>query len=254
MLAMQSSAGWTGGRDPESDGKGHEPTIAMNTVRTLKDLDKHAEEFDFPILDNAYVEFGAARLTVFADSTDWLIVFEVLGFSIREVEFVIDLYVFGSCVERQGYVGEEIPLTSIPSQPLYDRDTNEFIADRGSWSIQHNGEVLSFSPTPDEYEGAGIAVNRVFREIDLLRFLIFRLGPKSLMLDDEVLLSRFPKCPKMRKLIQTFDWHHPDVSGGEKPSATKSMQSLLLAISDKDPALFDSGIPNTLWKFWSNNG
>jgi hypothetical protein len=46
----------------------------MNTTQILKDLDKHAREFNFPVLDNAYVEFAAARLTAFRSDKDWLLV------------------------------------------------------------------------------------------------------------------------------------------------------------------------------------
>ncbi len=50
----------------------------MNTKQILEDLDKHAFEFNFPMLDNAYVEYAAARLSAFRGIKDWLIVFEVL--------------------------------------------------------------------------------------------------------------------------------------------------------------------------------
>ena len=33
----------------------------MDTNQILEDLDKHASEFNFPVLDNAYVEFAATR-------------------------------------------------------------------------------------------------------------------------------------------------------------------------------------------------
>ena len=80
----------------------------MNTRQILEDLDKHAAEFNFPVLDNAYVEFAATRLSAFHGAEDWLIVFEVLGFSTREVGFVDDLYAYGSCVAKGGFVDAEV--------------------------------------------------------------------------------------------------------------------------------------------------
>ena len=106
----------------------------MNTNQILEDLDKHAFEFSFPVLDNAYVEFAAIRLTAFRGARDWFICFEVLGFSIREIAFVDDLYAYGSCIEKEGFSGEEIPLTSTEEQPIFDRETNECIADWSGWS------------------------------------------------------------------------------------------------------------------------
>src|SRR5437868_6691471 len=108
----------------------------MDVKQVLSDLDKHASEFNFPVFDNAYVEYGAARLSAFKSNIDWLIVFEVLGFDTRQVQFVNGLYAFGSCIERQGIVGEEIPLRSSPNQPLFDPETNAFIADWNHWSVK----------------------------------------------------------------------------------------------------------------------
>ena len=74
----------------------------MDTKQILEDFDKHASEFNFPVLDNSYIEFASARLSALQGAKDWMVVFEVLGFSKREIEFVDDLYVFGSCGERRG--------------------------------------------------------------------------------------------------------------------------------------------------------
>jgi hypothetical protein len=224
--------------------------------RILTEMDKHAAEFDFPVLDNAYIEFGAARLTVFLGPRDWLIVFEVLGFSVREIEFVDDLYAFGSCVERQGFIAEEIPISSAPERPLFDPITNEPVADWNSWSIRLRGETLSFSPTREEYERAGIMVDRpkgpgTISEIEVLRFLINRFGAQQLMLDDQAILDHFPRCSKMSKFIQTIQWHHPDVAGGEKPSETISMRSLLQAMTDQNASIFDCAATNTFWQSWA---
>jgi hypothetical protein len=183
----------------------------MNTVQILKDLDKHASEFNFPVLDNAYIEFAAARLSAFQSVKDWLIVFEVLGFSTREVEFVDDLYAFGSCVEKEEVVGEEIPISASPKGPLFDAETNECIADWSHWSIRVGNEEISFSPTRAEYAEAGIVIDREpgrgsLSEIELLRFLVHRLGKERFFMSDEGLLSHFPMCKDLKKFVQTTQW------------------------------------------------
>jgi len=231
--------------------------MIRNTQQVLEDLDKHASEFNFPVLDNEYVEFAAARLSAFQDSKDWLISFEVLGFSTREVEFVNHLYVFGSCVEREGFLGEEIPIKSIPNQPLFDSETNECIADWIHWAIQAGDEELSFSPTREENAEAGILINREsgrgsLSEIELLRFLIHRTGATRFFMRDEALLAHFPKCMNLQKVIQTTQWQHPNVAEGEKPSENVSICSLLEALSHKNQSFFDQGQPNTYWMFWTH--
>jgi hypothetical protein len=221
----------------------------------LEDLDKHASEFNFPVLDNAYIEFAAARLSAFQRVKDWLVVFEVLGFSTREVEFVNDLYAFGPCVEQEGIIGEEIPLSSSPKQPLFDAETNECIADWSHWAIKIGDQELSFSPTPEEYAEAGILIDGEpgrgsLSEIEVLRFLVYRLGETRLFMSDEALLSHFPKCKNLEKFVQTTQWQHPDVAEGEKPSRNISIRSLVEALFQENPSLFKPGRPNTHWKFW----
>jgi hypothetical protein len=228
----------------------------MNKSQILEDIDKHALEFNFPVLDNAYVEFAAARLSAFRGIQDWLICFEVLGFSTREGAFVDDLYAYGSCIDKGGYFSEHTPLNSAEEHPFFDGETNACIADWSNWSAKVNGRVMSFSPTRDEYAQAGIVINRgpgpgSLKEVELMRFLIYRLGAERLLLSDQALLSGFPRCRGLSRLLQTTQWQHPDVADGEKPSNNGSIRSLVTALDQRDPSLFVRGRPNTHWKFWA---
>ncbi len=115
---------------------------------------------------------------------------------------------------------------------------------------------MSFSPTREEYAEAGIAIDRdpgsgSLREIELLRFLVHRLGESRLFMTDQSLMSHFPMCHGMTKFVQTTQWQHPDVAEGEKPSQNLSIRSLMEALSRRTPALFEPGQPNTHWKFWT---
>ncbi|MGO4881091.1 MAG: DUF7003 family protein [Bryobacteraceae bacterium] len=228
----------------------------MDTNQILEDLDKHASEFNFPVLDNAYVEFAATRLTGFRGAQDWLVCFEVLGFSTREVAFVDDLYAYGSCIEKGGYFSEQSPLTSAEEQPLFDGETNECIADWSNWSVKVHGQTMSFSPTREEYAEAGIIIDRgpgpgTLKEIELMRFLVHRLGEERLFMSDQVLLGHFPHCRNLARFLQTTQWQHPDVADGEKPSHNISIRSLVMALSQRDLSLFVQGRPNTHWRFWA---
>jgi len=207
------------------------------------------------MLDNAYVEFAAARLSAFQGGEDWLIVFELLGFSTKEIEFVNDLYAFGSCVGREGFIGEEILFHSTPKQPLFDAETDECIVDWTTWAIRAGNEDLSFSPTREEYAEAGIVINQEpgcgsLREIELLRFLVHHLGEPRFFLADGALLRHFPKCVNLKKFIQTTCWQHPIVAEKEQPSKNTSIRSLIKALSQRNPALFSEGRPNTHWSYW----
>jgi hypothetical protein len=227
----------------------------MNTVQILKDLDKHASEFNFPMLDNAYVEFAAARLSAFQGAEDWLIVFEVLGFSPREVEFVNDLYAYGSCLEREGVIGNEIPVSSSAEYPVFDSETNECIADWSRWSIKVGKEEMSFSPTLEEYAQAGIVIDcapskGTLSEIEMLRFLVHRLEKERFFMSDADLLNHFPRCKNLKKFVQTTQWEHPDIANAERPSKNLSIRSLVDALAQKNPLLFEPGLSNTHWSYW----
>jgi hypothetical protein len=230
--------------------------MIRNKEQVFLDLDKHASEFNFPVLDNAYVEFAATRLTAFEGAGNWLLVFEVLGFSTREVAFVNDFYAFGSCVEKEGFVGERILLASAPKEPIFDKETNECVADWSHWSIDLGAQIISFTPSRDEYAQAGITIDRApgkgtLTEIELLRFLVHKLGHQHLFMNDSELLTYFPRCKSVSKFIQTNRWRHPDIADGEKPSETVSLRSLVEALFRGDPNVFDPGRPNTEWKSWA---
>jgi hypothetical protein len=227
----------------------------MNTAQILEDLDKHASEFNFPMLDNAYIEFAAARLSAFQGVKHWLIVFEVLGFSTREVEFADGLYAYGSCIERAGFIGAETPLSSSPKELLFDGETNECIADWSHWSIRVGNEEMSFSPTREEYADAAIVIDREpgrgsLNEIELLRFLVHRIGKERFFMNDQDLLNHFPMCKNLKKFIQTTQWEHPDLANGEKPSKNVAIRSLIEALAQGNSSLFDPGLSNTHWTFW----
>ena len=179
----------------------------------------------------------------------------MLGFSTKEIEFVNSIYVFGSCSEKQGLIGEEISLCSLPDQPLFDAETNECIADWSHWKAKVGNEEVSFSPTREEYTEAGIVINREpgpgsLSEISLLRFLVHRLGKERFFMSDEGLLSHFPMCKNLKKFVQTTQWEHPDLANEERPSQNISIRSLVDALSCKNPSLFEPGLSNTHWTYW----
>jgi Family of unknown function (DUF7003) len=231
----------------------------MDTQRILEDLDKHAAEFNFPVVDNAYVALAAARLSAFRNQGHWLIIFEVLGFSEREIEFVNDYYAYGSCTPKSGFIGEEVPVRNSRENPVFDRKTNECIADWNRWSISVDGKEMTFSPIPEEYARAGIVIEGpagrgTLSEIDMLRFLVYRLGCDRFFMSESVLLGHFPGCRDVTKFLQSTSWQHPDIASGERPSQNVSIRSLVKALSEGDPFLFDPGVPNTHWQFWAPAG
>ena len=124
------------------------------------------------------------------------------------------------------------------------------------WSVKVHGQTMSFSPTREEYAEAGIIIDRgpgpgTLKEIELMRFLVHRLGKERLFMSDQVPLGHFPHCRNLARFLQTTQWQHPDVADGEKPSHNISIRSLVMALSQRDLSLFVQGRPNTHWRFWA---
>src|SRR5574341_881075 len=91
----------------------------MDPTQVLAALDRHAAEFNFPILDNANLALAAARLTAFRSERDWVLFIEMIGFAALQLEFVDWIYAFGSCVYPEGSQGERIVLSQSSDNPLF---------------------------------------------------------------------------------------------------------------------------------------
>lgn len=230
----------------------------FNESRVLNELDKHASEFNFPVLDNAYISFAAGRLSVLLNEDDWAIVFEVLGYSINEGAFVNDIYAFGNCLLREGVLTSFPVLTEVSEAPLIDPATEAWIADWRDWCISSPSGVYRFHPFKSEYSDAGICVSDEggpgsLAQKDVLRFFIAKQTASGLFLCESDLIDQVPGCSTMRLLLQTENWRHPDVANGELPSDTSSFQSLMKAIAEKNASLFVPGDVNSQWPFWDHD-
>jgi hypothetical protein len=228
----------------------------MNLELALRDLDKHASEFNFPVLDNAYVEMAATRLTAFRGAEDWAIAFEVLGYSTNEGSFVGDLYAFGSRLQKEGFISSRTVMSPFPNYPLIDPQTEAWIADWKHWAVIVKGRLYQFAPSRDEYVSAGIDVPLEggpgsLREGEIMRFFIHKEGAQDLFMQESELRDELRLDPKMSVFLQTQEWQHPDVAGEEKPSEKGSIRSLLVALESNSPALFQVGRPNTDWRLWN---
>lgn len=227
----------------------------MDVQSALKDLDKHASEFNFPVLDNAYVDMAATRLTAFRSNSAWAIIFEVLGYSSNEGSFVNDLYAFGPSLRKEGFISSNPVMYASKQSPFIDSQTDAWIADWEHWTVVVNGKSYEFAPPRDEYLSQGIEVPveggpGSLSEAQIMRFFIYREGAAELFMKEDVLRAELQLSSDMSLLLQTEEWQHPDVAGEEKPSESISLRSLLDALNSNMPVLFQKGRCNTEWKHW----
>jgi hypothetical protein len=221
----------------------------------LQDLDNHASEFDFPMLDNTYVEFAKARLSLFAGPESWVIAFEIIGYSINEGSFVNDLYAFGNCLSREGVLTSFPVAAGVADCPFVDPATEAWIADWKDWSISCRDRRFHFQPTYDEYVRLGISVDSEggpgsLRPKDILRFFTGTKGCGDLFLAKQELLEELHGCQNVNLLLQTEEWQHPDIASGELPSESISIRSLADAVALSSADMFMPGRINTDWRLW----
>lgn len=230
----------------------------MNVNESLLDLDKHAFEDNFPVLDNLYLHFAAARLTAFRSDKGWVIAFEILGYSNKLQSFVDDLYAFGSCIYPEGLIISDDSI-SAPSHEctLVDETSGEWIADWTSWCTLMGGKVYRYNPTRADYAAVGIEVPPrggpgTLKAEQLLRFLVSMAGTHGLFMTETQLKNELHLGSEMRVFLQTEKWQHPDIAGGEKPSDNECIRSLLRALESDSPSEFRTGYPNTDWRLWKD--
>ena len=72
---------------------------AYQPVDILAQLDRHAGEFTFPMLDNGYIFPVDVRLTAWRDKSRWALAIEVVGYSPRAAELHVVIHRYGNCVE-----------------------------------------------------------------------------------------------------------------------------------------------------------
>jgi len=234
--------------------------MAREKVYTKEDileaLDQCVRDRVFPVLDNVNNQMAKARLTVFRSSKFWLLVFEIVGYSPPENEFVDHLYLLGNCVSHGGQIKEDIFVTETQVQSIWDREEGKWLADRRNWQVAIRDQVVRFEPTVGEYQKAGIEIDAKktgpgsLRQDQLIRFLSYKMGD-ALLATDQELRSHLPE-KGVRKFLQFGEWRHPDIRRGEMPSQIPFFVALAEALETGSKKLPPEALaqPNTHWSHW----
>lgn len=87
-------------------------------------LDKAAEAYVFPMLDNGYIYPVASRLTLFRSKEDWAVVFETFGFSPRAGHPDLTITTIANRLKdrnkRSDYVSESAHENYLKQNPNWD--------------------------------------------------------------------------------------------------------------------------------------
>lgn len=220
----------------------------MNKLKAniiLKTLDKYAKEYEFPVLDNYNFDLAQCRLSVFRDSKDWLIVFEVVGIN-ANLDIASDLYVYGSAANQQGLIICIDDMVIPAKDEAFFDDDGEFEVDPFNLNLIVHGVMLNLKPNKEEYEKVKIQPDP-FTPTKLIRYLSSKHKGK-LWLQKDDLLSEIDINAKLDLIYQTDKWEHTDE---EKPSENAFFQSLAKAIEHNDISLIHMNKANTHWSSWA---
>jgi hypothetical protein len=234
----------------------------------LEILDRCAEEFVFPVLDNGYVYFAATKMALYRSEQDWAIVIEVFGFSPRFGQPDTHIYTFSSKLHDRdpasNYVSEEAYRNYLDSNPFNesrfvypiensdwkDKDDTDYVRAGGECVLRGNKIDI---PENSSFRKLGI-------ELEKQRPLVFEfcryLEEKY---TDQVFCTqaerRISISPELTLLLQLDAWNHPDISGGERPSSSETFQQIAKVIVTGNTQCYQpTQNKNTHWKNWLESG
>jgi hypothetical protein len=224
----------------------------------LTQLDKCAEEFVFPMLDNGYIALADVRLSAYRDPVRWALIIEVLGFSVRggaHNGISNCLHVYGNCLKRPPGTANGDSLYSTadaPPIPVFCDDGEEVEREATTISIRGRVVPIDLSAQTLIEEHVHLMYPPRVTGADLLRSLLPAYRNILLATEDE-LQNRVP--PDLPLFLRLDEWHHPDLVNNERPSASSAFVQIAKAIETGDRSHYSpSEPPNTHWKNWPEGG
>lgn len=226
----------------------------------LEQFDHAAKNFVFPMLDNGYVYPADVRLSIFRDSTRWLMIIEALGVYVPKVSgcdvFQNCLHLFGNHLSRQpGTANEDFlyPIDSLPDDPLFADDYDWYVRPEArALSIRGNRIALDLSAKALAQRGLELLDPPNVDPVAVMRSLLPEQRTLLLASSEELAARNKDELPLFMRLDE---WFHPDLATGELPSACETFQMLAEAISTGNAQAYKpTRDPNTHWRNWPDGG
>jgi hypothetical protein len=233
-------------------------------------LDRCANEFTFPMLDNGYHYLAASRLSLFRSVLDWAIVMETFTFSPRAGFPSLQVETFASTLYARDlperYVSRLAYEQYIGSNP-HNEARFFYPIEPGAWQdvedlerVALDGATLTIRgievsiPSKNRYAELGIpwedpAGPRVY---ELCRWLAADHREKVLATRPE---RRVSLAPEVEQILQLEEWYHPDLAAGEHPSSIETFQQLAKVLETGNTDFYrPTCLPNTHWINWPEAG
>lgn len=233
----------------------HQEHPGNETWEILQQLDRYAETYDFPMLNNVDFKLAAINLAAFRGPSEWLLVFQEIAV-FRLQRFVNAISAYGNRLSVPGtqLLKDDILEASAHGPALWDEEGN-FGLNLFDFRARICGKEHHLTPSRQDYRAAGVDLDGDDGEpVKLLRLLVHEL-PRDLFAADEYLLRVCEKTDvELEKFLQLDGWQHPDIADDELPSEISCFQSLAEALSAGDSNLYECSpeIWNTHWSNWDD--
>ena len=237
----------------------------------LNNLDDVQPFKSLPFFAASAPNLGASRITLFADSTRWAIVFETTDLG-EYGELV--LYTFGNCLVNQSKEGlhgqflSNVSFFRIVSSDSYNQivdanDTSLGLIRKDVKSVMVRNQQLPVEQNIEKYNAKGIFIRDYSNPQNLIDYpsLVRYLeeANKDLFRATDIELRQL--LPKdLPKLFVIDEWHHIDYHDpqdgvnmpyGDKPSTQESYQLMADILVSKDTGKWKPTLPpKNHWKYW----
>jgi hypothetical protein len=225
----------------------------------LRQLDKCADDFTFPMLDNGYIYPVTSKLTAYRDEKSWVLIIEVIGFSYRgggHNGINNCLHVFGNCIDTEPGTDNDnfLYLTNNSDDfKTFDEEYEESLNPKAKTMILRDKEI-AINHNREFYLNKGIELeedNKIF-VWEFLRGLEPEFND-ALVATEKEIRERIPS--DLPKIMELLEWNHPDCANSEIPSKNKTFKQIAKVLETGQAEYYKPiEKPNNHWKNWPDGG
>jgi hypothetical protein len=220
----------------------------------LKELQNHAERFEFPILDNANWRYIAGRLRGFHQGHDWALTFELFIYQTAASAFAVQVYGYGPLVESDSSDLGAIEIVSeCADDPLWDEEGRWTGALDGSKDVIVAGRLVRVSTKANVPYDVVLSLGDTRDELTFGAALMRELGRVQLLPESSLSAVNLRLQPE-NEILRLSDWDHPDIAAGASVSTSRALVGAARILSGEDGELqYDHSRDNTHWSKWSSS-
>ncbi|MBD1373295.1 hypothetical protein IC620_13145 [Hazenella sp. IB182357] len=203
--------------------------------------------FNYPVLDDLYIDLADTRLSVFKNDTKWILVIEKIGYFIQGQFAVYDLYAYGNTQLKNGLIYTTDEFITINHQNILVDENGRFSIepfDKLSFKIWNENVKMQLSP--NDFEQAKINFTR-YSPSEFVRMISFKFKDK-LFLNDQDIMNKLNEG-RLDIFYRTNHWYHSN----ENPSLNPFFRDLDIALQHNDPLVIRPFKPNTHWQNWGTH-